>query len=57
MVGIDVSKWNGGIDFNRVKSAGIKFVIIRAGFGVNGISSRIFVTLHNLFMLKAEVRT
>ena len=37
MVGIDVSKWNGGIDFNKVKSVGIKFVIIRAGFGVNGI--------------------
>lgn len=37
MIGIDVSKWNGGIDFNKVKSAGIKFVIIRAGFGVNGI--------------------
>ena len=37
MVGIDISKWNGGIDFNKVKSAGIKFVIIRAGFGVNGI--------------------
>ena len=37
MVGIDVSKWNGGIDFNKVKSAGVKFVIIRAGFGVNGI--------------------
>ena len=37
MVGIDVSKWNGGIDFNKVISAGIKFVIIRAGFGVNGI--------------------
>ena len=37
MLGIDVSKWNGGIDFNKVKSAGVKFVIIRAGFGVNGI--------------------
>lgn len=37
MVGIDVSKWNFGIDFKKVKSAGIKFVIIRAGFGVNGI--------------------
>ena len=37
MVGIDVSKWNGGIDFNKVKSAGVNFVIIRAGFGVNGI--------------------
>lgn len=37
MLGIDVSKWNGGIDFNKVRSAGVKFVIIRAGFGVNGI--------------------
>lgn len=37
MVGIDISKWNGGIDFNKVKNAGIKFIIIRAGFGVNGI--------------------
>ena len=37
MLGIDISKWNGGIDFNKVKSAGVKFVIIRAGFGVNGI--------------------
>lgn len=37
MVGIDISKWNGGIDFNKVKTAGINFAIIRAGFGVNGI--------------------
>lgn len=36
MIGIDISKWNGGIDFNKVKAAGVKFVIIRAGFGVNG---------------------
>lgn len=46
MVGIDVSKWNGGIDFNKVKSAGIKFVIIRAGFGVNGID-RLFKANYN----------
>ena len=37
MVGIDVSKWNGVIDFSKVKSSGIEFIIIRAGFGVNGI--------------------
>ena len=37
MIGIDISKWNGGIDFNKVKNAGIKFVVIRAGFGVSGI--------------------
>lgn len=33
MRGIDVSKHNGVIDWNKVKSAGIEFVIIRAGFG------------------------
>lgn len=31
--GIDVSQWQGGIDFNKVKSAGIDFVILRAGYG------------------------
>ena len=40
MNGIDISKWNGGIDFNKVKNAGINFVIIRAGFGTTGIDPR-----------------
>ena len=31
--GIDVSTWNGNIDFGKVKSSGIDFVIIRSGFG------------------------
>lgn len=31
--GIDVSKWNGTIDWNRVKAAGIDFAMIRAGYG------------------------
>ena len=32
--GIDISKWQGdSVDFNALKSAGIEFVIIRAGFG------------------------
>lgn len=31
--GIDVSEWQGNIDFAKVKAAGIKFVIIRAGYG------------------------
>ena len=29
--GIDVSHWNGNIDFKKVKAAGIDFVIIKAG--------------------------
>ena len=31
--GVDVSQYQGNIDFTKVKSAGVKFVIIRAGFG------------------------
>lgn len=31
-VGIDVSKWNGDIDWDRVKNAGAEFAIIRAGY-------------------------
>ena len=30
---IDVSTWQRGVDWNRVKAAGIRAVIIRAGFG------------------------
>ena len=30
---IDVSTWQGSIDFNKVKSAGYDYVIIRAGYG------------------------
>lgn len=31
-VGIDVSKWNGEIDWDKVKNAGVQFAIIRAGY-------------------------
>lgn len=31
--GIDVSQWQGNIDFDKVKASGIDFVIIRAGYG------------------------
>ena len=31
--GIDVSKWNGTVDFKAVKNAGYDFVIINAGYG------------------------
>lgn len=31
--GIDVSKWQGTIDFNKVKQSGVDFVMLRTGFG------------------------
>ena len=30
--GIDVSKWNGDIDWDKVQNAGVEFAIIRAGY-------------------------
>lgn len=39
--GVDVSKWQGKIDWKRVKNAGIDFAIIRIGYrGENGIIYR-----------------
>ena len=37
MVGIDISKWNGDIDWKAVKKASVEFVIIRAGYGTGYI--------------------
>lgn len=31
-MGIDVSKWNGNIDWNAVKNSGVSYVIIRCGY-------------------------
>ena len=39
--GIDVSVWQGNIDFGKVKVSGINFVIIRAGYG-NGNKDKWF---------------
>ena len=35
LLGLDISKWNGNIDWKSVKEAGVEFVIIRAGYGTN----------------------
>ena len=35
--GIDVSQWQGTIDWEKVKAAGIEFAMIRAGYGQNNI--------------------
>ena len=32
MLGIDVSKWNGNINWSQVKNSGVNFVIIRCGY-------------------------
>lgn len=40
---IDVSTWQGSIDFNKVKSAGYNYVIIRAGYGKEKSQKRQYV--------------
>ena len=35
--GIDVSKWNGSINWKSVKASGIDYVIIRAGYGTSTV--------------------
>lgn len=40
--GLDVSKWNGVINWNKIEDAGIKFVIFRAGYGAKANSDIYF---------------
>ena len=35
--GIDVSEWQGNIDWEKVKASGIDFAIIRCGYGMNDV--------------------
>lgn len=35
--GIDVSKWQGEIDWKKVKESGIEFAMVRASYGIDGI--------------------
>ena len=41
-IGIDVSSWQGDIDFQKVKEAGVEFVFIRVG-STKGINAEYFV--------------
>lgn len=40
--GIDVSRWQGNIDWKKVKSSGIEFAMIRGGYGDNHVDSRFY---------------
>lgn len=41
-IGIDVSKWQGDIDFDKIKEAGVEFVFIKLG-GQNGIGGNYYI--------------
>lgn len=34
--GVDLSKWNGKVDFKKLKEAGVEFVILRCGYASTG---------------------
>lgn len=42
LIGVDVSVWQGNIDWNKVKKSGVSFAIIRIGYG--------YTSSHNLVM-------
>ena len=44
MVGIDVSSWQGNINWEKVKAAGCEFVMIRIGYGFNKKNENVFDT-------------
>ena len=35
-IGLDVSKWQGKIDFDKLKASGVEFIFIRVGWGYQG---------------------
>lgn len=41
-IGLDISKWQGDVDFQKLKAAGVEFVILRVG-GQRGINGAYFV--------------
>ena len=45
--GIDISKWNGEIDWKSLKKAGIEFVIIRAGYGTTYVDPYFHKNMQN----------
>lgn len=46
--GVDISHWNGSIDFDKVKASGVEFVIIKAGGSDKGFyTDSMFITNYN----------
>ena len=47
ILGIDISKWNGDIDWKAIKKANIEFVIIRAGYGTGYVDPYFKTNIEN----------
>ena len=47
ILGLDISKWNGNIDWKAVKEANVDFVIIRAGYGTGYVDPYFKTNIEN----------
>lgn len=47
ILGIDISKWNGEINWKAIKKANIDFVIIRAGYGTGYVDPYFKINIEN----------
>ena len=47
ILGIDISKWNGEIDWKAIKKTNIDFVIIRAGYGTGYVDPYFKINIEN----------
>jgi len=54
MVGIDVSVWQGNINFEKVKNAGCEFVMIRIGYGYDKNKQIVFDTKFKNNLINAK---
>ena len=59
MKGLDISSYQNGINFNSIKSSGVDFLILRAGFtgwgtGVNYNKDSCFVTEYSIRQTSLE---
>lgn len=54
--GIDISQWQGDIDFRKVKSDGVQFAIIREGYGSSNVDPKFFEYVRNCKSNGIEVK-
>ena len=54
--GIDISQWQGNIDFQKVKSDGVQFTIIREGYGSSNVDPKFFEYVRNCKSNGIEVK-
>lgn len=55
ILGIDVSRHNGDIDWVKVKNSGVKFVIIRAGYGSSTVDNKFINNIKGAISVSLDI--